>query len=132
MITAFIIDDEPASIEALRLKIQRASTEIDIIGTFNSAIDATQKIEELAPDLIFLDIEMPEMDGFNFLGQFQSRNFEVIMTTAHDEYAIQAVRQSVIDFLLKPITISELKEAIERAKQKIKAKQKMIDPLFRS
>jgi two-component system, LytTR family, response regulator len=128
MITAFIIDDEPASIEALRLKIQRVSTEIDIIGTFNSAIEATQKIEDFAPDLIFLDIEMPEMDGFNFLSQFQSRNFEVIMTTAHDEYAIQAVRQSVIDFLLKPITISELKEAIERAKQKIKAKQKTDRP----
>ncbi len=124
MITAFIIDDEPTSLEALGLKIGRISSEIDIIGAFTSAIDATPKIEELSPDLIFLDIEMPEMDGFNFLEQFPNRNFEVIITTAHDEYAIRAVRQSAIDFLLKPVSISELREAIERVKQKLSIKQK--------
>jgi two-component system, LytTR family, response regulator len=124
MITALIIDDEPSSLEALKLKILKVTADIEIIGTFYSAKEAINHIEDLAPDLIFLDIEMPEMDGFSFLEQFPTRNFEVIITTAHDEYAIKAVRQSVIDFLLKPVSISELREAIERVKQKIKAKQK--------
>jgi two-component system, LytTR family, response regulator len=128
MITTFIIDDEPASVEALRLKIQRVTDEIEIVETFNSAIEATKKINDFVPDLVFLDIEMPEMDGFIFLSQFQDRHFEVIITTAHNEYAIQAVRQSVIDFLLKPINTIELGEAIERVKQKIKTKRKTDRP----
>ncbi|WP_435356725.1 LytR/AlgR family response regulator transcription factor [Emticicia sp. SJ17W-69] len=124
MITALIIDDEPSSLEALKLKIQKVTSDIEIIGTFYSAKEALNFMEDLAPDLIFLDVEMPEMDGFSFLEQFSTRSFEVIITTAHDEYAIKAVRQSVIDFLLKPVNISELKDAIERLKQKLKAKQK--------
>jgi two-component system, LytTR family, response regulator len=124
MITAIIIDDEPASIEVLRLKIQKVSTEIEILAIFNSAKEAIKEISNLEPDLVFLDVEMPEMDGFGFLGHFTNRNFEVIITTAHDEYAVKAVRQSVIDFLLKPISIAELSEAIERLKLKLKAKQR--------
>lgn len=124
MIKTILIDDEPASIEALTLKIKKISAEIEILATFHSAVDATQSIKTLKPDLIFLDIEMPEMDGFTFLNQFEKREFEVIICTAHDEYAIKAVRQSAIDFLLKPIAISELSDAVERAKQKILIKQK--------
>jgi two-component system, LytTR family, response regulator len=124
MINALIIDDEPASLEALKIKIAKASTEIEIIGTFYSAREVASQIEELAPDVIFLDVEMPELDGFSFLEKFPNRDFEVIITTAHDEYAIKAVRQSAIDFLLKPVIVSELVEAIERLKQKLKAKQK--------
>jgi two-component system, LytTR family, response regulator len=124
MITTIIIDDEPASMEALRLKIERVSDEIDVVTTFYSAKDALKSIESLEPDLVFLDIEMPEIDGFTFLEHFPNRNFEVIITTAHDHYAIRAVRQNAIDFLLKPVSISELHEAIDRLKLKIKAKQK--------
>jgi two-component system, LytTR family, response regulator len=125
---AIIIDDEPASIEALAIKIKRAAPDLEIVGVFNSAIDATEGLKSLQVDLIFLDIEMPEMDGFSFLNQFEKRDFEVIISTAHDEYAIQAVRQSAIDFLLKPVSISELAEAIERAKHKINEKQKTDRP----
>ncbi len=128
MIKTIIIDDEPASIEALKIKINRISSEIEIIGTFYSAIEASQNLEKLKPALIFLDIEMPEMDGFNFLAQFPNRDFEVIISTAHDEYAIEALRQSAIDFLLKPVSINELKEALERSKHKITAKQKTDRP----
>ncbi len=128
MITTILIDDEPTSSEALRLKIQKVSSEIEVVAVFYSAKEAMGQINELAPELIFLDVEMPEMDGFNFLEQFHNRNFEVIITTAHDEYAIKAVRQSAIDFLLKPVSIIELGEAIERVKQKIKVKQKTEKP----
>jgi two-component system, LytTR family, response regulator len=123
MKTAVIIDDEPLSIEALKLKIARTNTEIEIIESFVSAKEAVEKIEFIDPDLVFLDIEMPELDGFGFLEKIQDRRFEVIITTAHDAYAIKAVRFSAIDFLLKPINIDELQEAIQRFLQKMTAKQ---------
>ncbi|MCP1382529.1 LytR/AlgR family response regulator transcription factor [Runella salmonicolor] len=124
MITAVLIDDEIVSLEALQLKIQRASDEIKVIHTFDSAPEAAKHIEKLAPDVIFLDVEMPEMDGFDFLSAFPDRSFEVVITTAHSEYAIQAVRQSAVDFLLKPFGVKELMETVERLVQKIKSKQK--------
>lgn len=124
MITALIIDDEPASAEALQLKINKASEGVEILKVFNSTKDALSEFDDLLPDVIFLDIEMPEEDGFQFLEHFPDRNFEVIITTAHDEYAIKAVRQSAIDFLLKPVSISELKDAIERLKIKLKTKNR--------
>jgi two-component system, LytTR family, response regulator len=128
MITTIIIDDEPASLEALKLKIAKVSTEIEIIGAFYSAEEAIESVKVLNPELIFLDIEMPAMDGFSFLEEFPERNFEVIITTAHDEYAIKAVRQSAVDFLLKPVSLNELKDAIERLKLKLKEKQKSERP----
>jgi two-component system LytT family response regulator len=124
MITAVLIDDEPASIEALKIKIRKASEEIEVIATYTSAIEAVEKLEKLAPDVIFLDVEMPEMDGFGLLEKFPDRTFEVIISTAHDEYAIQAVRKSALDFLLKPVSVSELATAIDRLSQKLKAKNK--------
>jgi two-component system LytT family response regulator len=112
------------SLEALQLKIQKASDEIEVIKIFSSAAEAARQIERLSPDVVFLDVEMPEMDGFNFLSAFPNRSFEVVITTAHSEYAIQAVRQSAIDFLLKPFSVSELKETSERLAQKVKSKRK--------
>jgi two-component system, LytTR family, response regulator len=124
MIRAILIDDEPASLNALQLKIKKVSTDIEIIKTFYSAKEALIHLEELVPDVIFLDVEMPEMDGFSFLKALPDRQFEVIITTAHDEYAISAVRQSAIDFLLKPVSLTELSEATERLKLKLAAKTK--------
>lgn len=125
MIKAILIDDEAICIEALKMKILKASDEIEVIRTYNSALDAVDKIEKLTPDVIFLDVEMPEMDGFGFLEKFPNRTFEVIISTAHDEYAIQAVRQSALDFLLKPVSVSELSTAIDRLIQKLSAKNKV-------
>ena len=122
MIKAIIIDDEQASLQALQLKIRRVSSEIEIIETFDSAVKAIEHLENLSPDVIFLDVEMPEMNGFAFLEKFPERDFEVIITTAHDEYAIQALRNSAVDFLLKPVIIEDLSKAIERLSQKIEAK----------
>jgi two-component system LytT family response regulator len=124
MIKAIIIDDELASQQALQIKLTKIGSNIEIIKTFDSAKDAILEIEDIDPDLIFLDVEMPEMDGFNFLNHFPNRDFEVIITTAHTEYAVQAVRQSAIDFLLKPVIIDELKQAVDRLNQKLLAKEK--------
>jgi two-component system, LytTR family, response regulator len=119
---AVIIDDEPLSVEALKIKIARTNCDIEIIGAFFSAKEASRHIEDLDPDLVFLDIEMPELDGFGFLEKFYDRRFEVIITTAHDTHAIKAVRFSAIDFLLKPIEVDVLKEAIDRFLLKMNAK----------
>ena len=124
MMTAILIDDEPASLAALKLKIEKASDEITVLKSFNSAVLALEQIEKLSPDVVFLDVEMPEMDGFMFMSQFTDRPFEVIITTAHGEYAVQAIRQSALDFLLKPISQSDLIEAIDRLTQKVNAKKK--------
>jgi two-component system, LytTR family, response regulator len=122
MKTAIIIDDEPLSVEALKLKIARTETNIEIVAAYFSAKEASKYIEDIDPDLVFLDIEMPELDGFGFLENFSDRRFEVIITTAHDTHAIKAVRFSAIDFLLKPIEIDTLKEAIQRFLMKMQAK----------
>ena len=124
MIQAVIIDDEKASLLALQLKIEHINANLKIIKTFRLAADAVAEIEDLAPDVVFLDVEMPILDGFAFLEKFPERDFEVIITTAHDEYAIQALRNSAVDFLLKPIIIEDLLQAIERLNQKLEAKKR--------
>ncbi len=123
MIKAILIDDEASSLEALKIKIQVCNFELTILKVFDSANEAILEIDNLGPDVVFLDIEMPTMDGFAFLENFPGRDFEVIITTAHDEYAIQALRYSAVDFLLKPILISDLKLAIERLSMKIDSKK---------
>jgi two-component system, LytTR family, response regulator len=117
--TCVIIDDEPLSISALSQKIGFCETKINILETFSSSKLGIEGIKELNPDLVFLDVEMPEMDGFAVLDHFVNRRFEVIFTTAHNEYAIKALRKSAVDFLLKPIDIDELNEALKTTKSKI-------------
>lgn len=130
MINAVIIDDEKASLMALQLKIEHLKVDVKIIKTFRLAADCVAEIEDLAPDVVFLDVEMPVMNGFAFLNQFPNRTFEVVITTAHDEYAIQALRHSAVDFLLKPVIVDDLKMAIERLFQKIEAKKQNINTHF--
>lgn len=123
MITAVLIDDEPNSLEALKIKIEKVSDNIKILFSFVSPMEALHQLPKADFDLLFLDIEMPGMDGFAFLEKIENRNFEVIITTAHNEYAVNAIRHSAVDFLQKPIDIDELKLAINRVESKIAAKK---------
>jgi two-component system, LytTR family, response regulator len=123
MINTIIIDDEIDSLEALKLKILKIDPEIKIQKCFLSAKDALREINDLDPDIVFLDIEMPVIDGFGFLEKIPNRTFEVIISTAHDAYAIQALKQNALDFLLKPVSLDELSEALMRFKQKQKDKR---------
>ncbi len=123
-IRSIIIDDEPNNIENLQLLLNQYCPEINIVAT---AIDADHGIEAIRtyqPDLIFLDIQMPGKSGFELLKAFTSINFEIIFITAYDQYGIQAIKFSALDYLLKPININELKLAVEKARQKVIAKQK--------
>ena len=114
MIKAILIDDEKDAIESLSWEINRFCEGIEIIDSFTNPDDAISAINYLKPDCVFLDIEMPEMDGFQLLAQLKYREFDLIITTAYDNYAIQAFKESAIDYLLKPIDSDDLKKVVEK------------------
>ena len=123
MIRTIIIEDEPVSREMLTLMLQRHKSEIEIVDTCSNPDDGIESIEKHQPDLIFLDIQMPKMNGFDMLKKINDINFEVIFTTAFDQYAINAIRSSALDYLLKPVDDEDLTAAIEKCKEKMKEKK---------
>jgi len=116
MIKAIIIDDEQLAIESLQWEIENFSTDVKIIETFTNPKEAISGINYLKPDLVFLDIEMPEIDGFQLLQLLDYKNFDLIITTAYNQYAIQAFKANAIDYLLKPVDPDDLLQAIDRVK----------------
>jgi two-component system LytT family response regulator len=117
MITAIIIDDELKGRTALRQKLKDYCPEVNILGEAESGAEGIRLIEQHHPKIVFLDIEMPQMNGFDMLQRVHSKNFHVIFTTAYDQYAIKAIKYAAFDYLLKPIDIEELKTAIAKAAQ---------------
>jgi len=115
---AIIIDDEASSRNALRRKLTTYCEDVAIIGECDNGEKGILIIEDMKPDIVFLDIEMPRMNGFVMLQKLDNRNFELIFTTAYDHYAIKAIRFSALDYLVKPIEVQELKSAVDRARQK--------------
>ena len=114
MLTAIIIDDELKGRIALRQKLMDYCDEVNIIGEGESAEDGISLIQLQKPDIVFLDIEMPRMDGFKMLQQLPEKNFHLIFTTAYDQYAIKAIKFAAFDYLLKPIDIEELKTTVAK------------------
>jgi two-component system, LytTR family, response regulator len=119
---AVIIDDEKKGRESLNLLIEKYCPDVKIIAIASNAEDGFEMIKATTPDLIFLDIEMPNGNGFSLLNRFEEITFEIIFTTAYDNYAIQAIRHHALDYLLKPIDIDELRSAVENAKNAIDQK----------
>lgn len=119
MIRAILLDDEKHSLATLAWKLDKFCPEVEVIQQFTDSMEALQYIEKNPPDLLFLDIEMPRLNGFEVLEELpQPLPFEVIFITAYDEFGIRAVKASALDYLLKPIQNQELKAAIEKYKQK--------------
>jgi two-component system LytT family response regulator len=114
MLNAIIVDDEQDSIKYLEGVIQECCLNVTIIATANSVKDALIEIENKQPELVFLDIELEDGTGFDVLEKSRHRNFEVIFVTAFNQYAIRAFKHSATDYILKPVDITELKEAITR------------------
>jgi len=115
-IRTVLIDDERSNILTLRNLLEKNFPNIDIIGTGGNVAEGVKIINKTKPDLVFLDISMPDGDGFDVLTKAEERTFEVIFTTAHDKYAIKAFDFSAVHYLLKPIEISELNKAMEKYK----------------
>jgi two-component system, LytTR family, response regulator len=118
MLTAIIIDDERRSRNTLRQKLLQHCPEVEIVAECENGEEGIKCIEEKAPAIVFLDVEMPRMNGFTMLQQVQHRNFELIFITAYDHYAIRAIKFSALDYLVKPIEIKDLCQAIDRVKEK--------------
>lgn len=114
-----IIDDEKKSRESLKNLLMEYCTDVSIEGMADTVEKGVELIKKINPDLIFLDIEMQASTGFDLLKKIQLLNFEVIFTTAYEQYALKAIKFSALDYLLKPIDINELIQAIEKYKQKV-------------
>src|SRR6266487_6414835 len=114
MIKAIIIDDEPYCCEILTAMLESDCPDVKLVGICSNASDGLTAIRQNSPDLLFLDVEMPKMNGFEMLEQLPSINFHLIFTTSYDQYALKAIRFSAIDYLLKPIDAEELQKAIQK------------------
>jgi two-component system LytT family response regulator len=118
MIKAIIVDDEPDCSETLALLLERCCPQVQIVATCNSGAEALKEISFQKPDLVFLDIEMPHMNGFQLLEKLSSVEFDIVFTTSYDQYAIKAIRFSAMDYLLKPVDREELKSAVDKVSRR--------------
>lgn len=116
---AILVDDEPDGIRTLKKMLELHCPEIEIAATCPNAVTAEQKLREIQPDLVFLDIQMPGKTGLEMLAELPQKNFEVIFVTAHDEYMLQALQFSAVDYLMKPVDEDRLIEAVDRVKKKL-------------
>lgn len=122
MIRTVIIDDEPHCVTALLHDLTGLCPQVNVIATCHSGKEGLAAIRKHDPDLVFLDIEMPLMDGFEMLEALrESRRFQVIFTTAYDEFTLKAIRVHAMDYLLKPIDGVELKEAVDRVERHLRS-----------
>ncbi len=123
MIKAILIDDEQHNLDNLSALLKAYCPQVFVVGKASNAQQARDLISKEQPQLLFLDIHMPIENGFDLLRNLPARNFEVIFVTAYDQYAIQAMRFTAIDYLLKPVDIAELQSAVDRAIKQIGLKQ---------
>jgi two-component system LytT family response regulator len=118
MIKVIIVDDELGAREALAKMLEKHFKQIQVVAKADSMITAFDAITTNQPDVVFLDIEMPNGNAFDLLEKFKEINFNIIFTTAYDHYAIQAIKFSAVDYILKPIDLDELEQAIKRLEEK--------------
>ncbi len=118
MIRTIIIEDESKSRSSLRKKLEEFCPDINIVGEAEDGNEGLMLINKMKPQLVFLDIEMPKLNGFEMLNAIEEKNFYVIFTTAYNQYAIKAIKYAAFDYLLKPIDVAELQEAVSRISTK--------------
>lgn len=129
-IRTVIVDDELNCIEVLEYLLNKHCPEVQIVSAFQSPVEAEVQIRILKPNLIFMDIEMPVMNGFALLEKLKDLNFDIIFTTAYDDFAIRAFKVSAVDYLLKPVDAGELKEAVNKVTRTRKRDDNTLDVLL--
>lgn len=130
MIRAILVDDEEKSLKNLSILLSEYCKEVEIIGTASNALEAVKTIMQQTPDIVFLDVQMPGYNGFDVMENLKESSVIVVFTTAHRDYAINALRKGAFDYLLKPIDVEELKNCITRVQGKISVKSNQ--PLINS
>lgn len=113
-----IVDDEQDAVEFINSIIGEYCSDLEVVGKANNVVQGVSVINEKKPDLVFLDVEMPNGTGFDLLSQFPEKDFEVVFITAFNHYAIKAIKFSAVDYILKPININEFIEAVGRVIKK--------------
>src|SRR5688500_18114174 len=130
-VKALIIDDEITAIQTLSLMIRHYVPEITTLKSTTDPYEGLLLLQSFSPQLLFIDIQMPLMNGFELLKKVPKINFSIIFTTAHDEYAIDAIRFSALDYLLKPIDTEELQNAFKRYQARL-TPDAVNDPLYKN
>lgn len=125
MLKAVIVDDEVAAQRSLEILLEINCPTVSVVGKAGSVAEGIELISETDPHVVFLDIEMPQANGFQLLEHFYQKRFEVVFITAYNQYAVKAFKHSAIDYLLKPVEVEELVGAVEKVSERIKNK---IDP----
>jgi two-component system, LytTR family, response regulator len=115
--TAIIVDDEKHCREVMEYLLHKHCSDVKVLANCSNGNEALAALEKETPDILFLDIEMPGMNGFELLEKFNHPNFEIVFTTAYNEYAIKAIKHSALDYLLKPVDKDELVQTVQRAKE---------------
>lgn len=118
MLNAVLIDDENNALEVLKMQLIQFCKGINVVATCHGGAKGIEAIKEFRPDVVFLDIEMPHVNGFDVIKATEGYPYEVIFTTAYDQFAIKAFKVAALDYLLKPIDIAELQSSVERIKTK--------------
>lgn len=132
-IKAILIDDELNSLQNLQQKLEGFCPDVSIIAVTQKPEEGIQLIRQSQPDVVFLDIEMPKMSGFRMLEELGEYDFDIIFTTAYNHYSIDAIRISAFDYLVKPIGIEDLQQAVERLSKSLNRQTKeKIDILKKS
>ena len=126
-----LIDDEPDCVNLLKFELNQHCPQVEVVGTFNSSTKALNEIELLNPDLIFLDIEMPMMNGFELLEKLMPIRFNIVFVTAYNQFALKALKVNALDYLVKPFDITELVEAVAKAKRNIHPTQHQLENMQR-
>src|SRR6218665_2323618 len=119
MLHCIIIDDEQKGIDALNILIGRFIEEVKVVAETTDSAQAVSLINNYRPEIVFLDIQMPGMDGFEMLERLSWRNFHLVFTTAHQEYGLRALKSNASDYLLKPIDLEDLRLSFEKIKKQV-------------
>src|SRR5882672_1310680 len=130
VISAILVDDEKLASEELAYQLKEFP-DIEIVATASNGLEAVKLIEDLEPDLVFLDVQMPGLDGMGVIRKLREKNIPLpyfVMATAYDQYAVEAFRWEALDYLLKPVEKDRLALAIERARKNIEERAKTPQP----
>ena len=119
-INVIIIDDDPIAVEVIKELISYLTTDLVVVGTATNGVDAVEKISSLKPDLLFMDVEMPLMNGIEVLKQLPYQNFQLIFTTGYESEALKNTSHKAVDFLLKPIDPDEFLASVDKARKKLR------------